>query len=94
MAQRVAVNVSLTPELSEFMRKQVRSGRFQSSSEVVREALRSMEERESLRSIAVRELRRQVKEGLADVAAGRLIDGTTAFAMLKESRKQWRKRAS
>lgn len=37
------MNVSLTPQLEEWVRKQVESGMYVSASEVVREALRSFE---------------------------------------------------
>jgi antitoxin ParD1/3/4 len=40
------MNVSLTPELEAWVRKQVESGMYVSASEVVREALRSMSEQE------------------------------------------------
>jgi antitoxin ParD1/3/4 len=39
-------NVSLTPELEEFVDSKVASGRYRSASEVVRAALRLLEERE------------------------------------------------
>jgi antitoxin ParD1/3/4 len=44
------MNVSLTPELEEFVRTKVESGRYNSASEVVREALRLLEEHESARA--------------------------------------------
>ncbi len=40
------MNVSLTPQLDKFVVKKVASGRYTSASEVVREALRLMEERD------------------------------------------------
>ncbi len=40
------MNVSLTPELEQFVHEKVKSGRYLSASEVVREALRLLEERE------------------------------------------------
>jgi antitoxin ParD1/3/4 len=43
------MNVSLTEELSEFVRAKVSSGRYTSASEVVREALRIMEQTEEAR---------------------------------------------
>ncbi len=43
------VNVSLTDELNDFVQAQVSSGRFDSAEEVVREALRLMEEAEASR---------------------------------------------
>ena len=43
------MNVSLTPELEEFVSSKVNSGRYSSASEVVREALRLLEEHDQLR---------------------------------------------
>ncbi|GIW05067.1 MAG: hypothetical protein KatS3mg059_1687 [Thermomicrobiales bacterium] len=42
------MNVSLTPELEELIRRKVASGMYGSASEVVREALRLLEERDRL----------------------------------------------
>lgn len=54
------MNVSLTPELARFARQMVESGRYASASEVIRNALRLMEEREA----ASADLRRQMHEAL------------------------------
>lgn len=43
MARRVAINISLTPELAGFIAAQVQSGRYGTASEVVRAALRQLE---------------------------------------------------
>jgi antitoxin ParD1/3/4 len=48
------MNVSLTPQLETMIRRRVESGRYNSASEVVREALRLLEDherREHLRSL-------------------------------------------
>ncbi|MDQ3695886.1 MAG: type II toxin-antitoxin system ParD family antitoxin [Chloroflexota bacterium] len=42
------MNVSLTPRLEAMIREKVASGRYNNSSEVVREALRLLEEQEKL----------------------------------------------
>jgi len=44
------MNVSLTPELEKFVSAKVGSGRYNSASEVVREALRLLEEHDSARA--------------------------------------------
>jgi len=41
------MNVSLTPRLEELVQNQVKSGRYNNASEVVREALRLLEDRET-----------------------------------------------
>ena len=41
------MNISITPELEKFIHAKVKSGRYSSASEVVREALRLLEEREA-----------------------------------------------
>jgi antitoxin ParD1/3/4 len=46
-----------------FIKKQIESGRYSSASEVVRDALRMMEEREELREIEIKHLRQQIQEG-------------------------------
>jgi antitoxin ParD1/3/4 len=45
----MATNVHLTPELEKFARKCVKSGRYNNVSEVVRSALRLMQEQEKRR---------------------------------------------
>ena len=40
------MNVSLTPKLEQFIRTKVESGRYLSASEVVREALRLLEQKD------------------------------------------------
>lgn len=41
-----ALNVNLTTELRRFLKEQVRSGRYQNENEVVRDAIRQMQQRE------------------------------------------------
>jgi antitoxin ParD1/3/4 len=75
-----ALNVSLTPELERFIREKVDSGRYHSSSEVVRELLRLLEEREQLRALRFEELRRETQWG---VEGGPAVDGEEVFARLR-----------
>ena len=88
------MNVSLTPELEEFVRRLLASGRYTSASEVIREALRLLAEREKLKEARVEELRGQVARGLAQADAGNLKDGQQALKeVVREVRKRSKKRA-
>jgi antitoxin ParD1/3/4 len=58
------MNVSLTPELERLVQDKVRSGRYLSASEVVREALRLLEDQDRLREMRLEELRREIAIGL------------------------------
>ena len=58
------MNVSLTPELEELVRDKVQSGRYLSASEVMREALRLLEERDKLQELRREELRKEIRTGL------------------------------
>lgn len=82
------MNVSLTPELEKFVEETVASGRFRSASEVVRNSLRMMEEEERWKAYA----RSKIEQGLADVEAGRVIDGETAMKRLRKAASQKRKK--
>ena len=66
------MNISLTPQLAEFVEEKVREGRYQTASEVVREALRLLQEREQIRAARFEQLKREVEIGLKDVEEGRV----------------------
>jgi len=59
-----AMNVSLTPQLEELVKKKVESGLYGSASEVMREALRLLDERDRLHTMRLEELRAEIKKGL------------------------------
>jgi antitoxin ParD1/3/4 len=60
----MTMNVSLTPHLEDFVHQTVASGRYQSASEVVRTALRLLEERERERQAKLERLRQEIQTGL------------------------------
>ena len=69
------MNVHLTPELEQLVQAKVQSGRYNSASEVVREALRIMEQRDELRSIQLQELRNRMDRAIGESARGEGTDG-------------------
>lgn len=60
----MGMNVNLTPQLEELVRAKVASGLYTSASEVVREALRLMDEQDRLRAAKLEQLRDDVRQGL------------------------------
>jgi antitoxin ParD1/3/4 len=58
------MNVSLTPQLEDLVQKKVASGLYGSASEVLREALRLLEERDRVRAIRLEELRSDIQKGI------------------------------
>ena len=58
------MNISLTPQLEELVKKKVESGLYGSASEVMREALHLLEERERIRAMRLEELRAEIRKGL------------------------------
>jgi antitoxin ParD1/3/4 len=65
------MNVSLTTELEQLVNEKVASGMYHSASEVVREGLRLLKERDDLRRVQMDEVRRDVMLGVEQVQAGR-----------------------
>ena len=69
MPARHAINVSLTPELDQFTRHLVASGRYASASEVVRGGLRLLEEHEAQTA----DLRQLLADRIARAAGGAAV---------------------
>ena len=65
------MNVSLSTEMASWVQQKVASGLYQSASEVVREALRLLLEREQLQQLRAAELRREMAIGLSELQEGR-----------------------
>lgn len=61
----MAMNVNLSPHLEAMVKNKLASGRYTSASEVVREALRLMEQQDQLRALQLQQLQQNIKEGLA-----------------------------
>lgn len=73
------MNIQLTRELEQLVQSKVQSGRYSSASEVVREALRLMEERDLRRE----EIRKQIAQSLESQRLGKLVDGEAVFDRLE-----------
>ncbi|WP_250656944.1 type II toxin-antitoxin system ParD family antitoxin [Alkalimarinus coralli] len=64
------MNVSLTPQLERYVKEKVTSGMYNSVSEVMREALRLLEERDAVKEMKLEALRRDLQEGIVELDRG------------------------
>jgi antitoxin ParD1/3/4 len=85
------MNVSLTPELEKFVSAKVGSGRYNSASEVVREALRLLEEHDSARAAQLAEFNGEVGRRLASLDCGETVSPADARARLRRKSAERRK---
>lgn len=76
-------NVSITHHQEQFIQKKVKSGRYLSASEVVREALRLLEEREEARGQRIEALKRELEGAIAQVERGETVEAAVVFSDLR-----------
>ncbi len=81
---RTTVNISITPELDTFLESRVASGRYQTTSEVVREALRLLQRQEMERDEAFLQLKAKLQRGADEAERGELSNGDEVFEELRE----------
>lgn len=81
---RTTVNIPVTPELDAFLQARVKSDRYQTTSEAVREALRLLERQELERDQAFQQLKTKLEQGAAEAERGELLDGDEVFEELRD----------
>ena len=88
----MGINVNLTPQLEELVRSKVASGLYTSASEVVREALRLLEDHDRARSAQLQEFNEQLQRCLTSLDRGEHADPAVVRRNLKKKSDQLRKR--
>ena len=86
------MNVNLGDVFDRFIADLLKGGTYQTQSEVVREGLRLLKEREELKNLRLAELRKEIAIGIAQADRGEFVDGEQAFAEIRR-RSGKRKRA-
>jgi len=85
------MNVSLGNKWEKFVDKKVNSGDYQTASEVLRDGLRLLEERDLLKRVSVSsmaELEQKLMEGVASLDRGEGVEGDEAFMRLRQRTKE------
>jgi antitoxin ParD1/3/4 len=85
------MNVSLTPELENFVAGKVESGRYTSASEVIREALRLLEQHDQARGAELAAFNRELGARLEALDRGETIAPELARARLERKSRERRK---
>jgi antitoxin ParD1/3/4 len=80
------MNVSLTPELERLIAAKVKSGMYGSSSEVIRAALRVLQQVEANQAAQLEALRRDIGVGIEQADRAEFIDGSDVFDELLKRR--------
>jgi antitoxin ParD1/3/4 len=73
------MNINLTAELEDLVESKVRSGRYNSASEVIREALGLLEERDEIFASQKEEIAEKIAAGLKSLRRGEGINGEKVF---------------
>ena len=77
------MNLSLSPELAQFVQTKVASGTYSSESEVALAGLSLLKDIDALYQGRYEELREQVAQGVAEAERGELIDSEQVFRKLR-----------
>ena len=85
------MNVSLTSELEKFVSAKIDSGRYNSASEVVREALRLLEEHDQARSVQLAGFNQELGRRLDSLDRGKHISPAESRARLQRKSEQRRR---
>jgi antitoxin ParD1/3/4 len=88
------MNVSLTPELEQFVASKVATGRYNSASEVMREALRLLEEHDQARSAQIAAFNQELGQRLAALDGGERVDPATARKRLQQKSTERKRRSA
>lgn len=72
---------TLGDHFENFVKRQIESGRYASASEVLRDALRLLEDHERMRALRVSELRTAIREG---IESGKSVPADTVFDRLEK----------
>jgi antitoxin ParD1/3/4 len=86
------MDISLTPELEQFIHTQIESGKFTSALEVIEAGIRLLEERDRIYQGRFEELRQAVLVGVEQLDRGERLDGKAVIEQLRQ-KNQVRKQA-
>jgi antitoxin ParD1/3/4 len=85
------MNISLNPELEQFIQSQVANGNYNSTEEVIIAGIKLLEERESIYKGRFEELRQEIMIGIKQLERGERLDGKEVIEKLRQKNQTTRK---
>ncbi len=85
------MNISLTATLENYLKQKVESGMYHSTSEVVREALRLLEDQDTMKSVKLNALRKDIQAGIDSLDNGEGKEFNIG-EIQAEARRRWENR--
>ncbi|HEV7550769.1 MAG TPA: type II toxin-antitoxin system ParD family antitoxin [Candidatus Angelobacter sp.] len=82
------MNVNLGSAFDDFVADLLKTGLYQSQSEILREGLRLLKEREELKELRLAELRREIALGASQADRGEFVNGARTFTQIRRKSKQ------
>ncbi len=78
------MNVNLGPVFDQFVADLLKTGHYQTQSEIIREGLRLLKEKEELRQLRLAELRKEIAIGVAEADRGEFVDAEETFSAIRK----------
>ena len=78
------MNVHLGPVFDEFVAGLLKTGHYQTQSEILREGLRLLKEREEVQRLRLAELRKEIAVGVDQADQGLFVDGPGALSKIRQ----------
>jgi antitoxin ParD1/3/4 len=78
------MTVELSPELEQLVRSKVAAGRYDSASDVLKDALRLLEEQDRYTAMHTQEIRDKIARGYESLRAGKGLDGEAVFEEIEK----------
>lgn len=79
MARRQSISVTLTPEQAAFLAACLKTGRYQSTSEIAQEAVRLLEDQQAIRSAEIERARALILQGTEQLESGETLTAGEFF---------------